>query len=210
MNENLQMTTDLFGKTLSRLTEMVERGVAHIKIGRGLGKMINEDPAIYHVAPAFWGMSMTAHLDAAQLIAFKLFDPRQGTMTVEYLLNRAEELKSSFGNATAEQVEEVIKIARRQVASLHDPLKKIRAKRNRVLAHVDPSIVSSPEKLAKQVELTFSDLNIVFGFGGQILNDVSLAFRGASQVFELFGADDYEMVFSLCMANCYFAGYKGM
>ena len=88
------MTTDLFGKTLSRLTEMVERGVAHIKIGRGLGKMINEDPAIAHVAPAFWGMSMTAHLDAAQLIAFKLFDTRKGTMTVEYLLNRAEELKS--------------------------------------------------------------------------------------------------------------------
>ena len=83
-------------------------------------------------------------------------------MTVEYLLNRAEELKSSFGNATAGQVEEVIKIARRQVASLHDPLKKIRAKRNRVLAHVDPSIVSSPEKLAKQVELTFSRFEYSF------------------------------------------------
>jgi hypothetical protein len=197
MNENLQMTTELFGNTLSRLTEMVVLGVAHIKIGRGLGKMINEDPAIAHVAPAFWGLSMTAHLDAAQLIAFKLFDTRRGTMTVEYLLNRAEELKSSFGNATAGQVEEVIKIARTQMASLHDPLKKIRAKRNRVLAHADPSIISSPEKLAKHVELTFSDLNIVFGLGGQILNEVSLGFRGASQVFELLGADDYEMAVSL-------------
>src|SRR5215469_3310836 len=136
MNENLQMTTDLFGKTLSRLTEMVVLGVAHVKIGRGLGKMINEDPAIAHVAPAFWGMSMTAHLDAAQLIAFKLFDTRRGTLTVEFLLNRAEELKSSFGNATAGQVEAIIKFARTQVENLHDPLKRIRAKRNRVLAHM--------------------------------------------------------------------------
>src|SRR5215831_16543106 len=59
MNENLQMTTELFGKSLSRLKEMVVLGVAHIKIGRGLGKMINEDPAIYHVAPAFWSKELS-------------------------------------------------------------------------------------------------------------------------------------------------------
>src|SRR5215469_1140077 len=32
MNENLQMTTDLFGKTLSRLTEMVARWLANVDV----------------------------------------------------------------------------------------------------------------------------------------------------------------------------------
>jgi hypothetical protein len=152
-----------------------------------LDKSVSDDPAIAHVAPVFWSMSITAHLDLAQLIAFKLFDLRHGTMTVEYLLDRAEELKTSFPNATAGQVEAVVDIARGQIVSLGDSLKKIRAKRNRVLAHVDPAIVSSPEKLAKQVELTFSDLNLVLNTAGNILNEISVKFRDGWSLYEMLG-----------------------
>jgi hypothetical protein len=142
-------------------------------------------------------MTMTAHLDVAQLTAFKLFDPRHGTMTVEYLLDRAEELKNSFANAKAGQVEEIVKIARNQIANLETPLKPIRTKRNRVLAHVDPTIVSSPEKLAKEIALTFTDLNLVLSTAGNILNELSVAFRDASPLYDMVGADDYEMAVSL-------------
>ena len=62
--------------------ELVALGKAHTEIGRGLGRDIGADSAIANVAPVFWGTTMTAHLDTAQLIAFKLFDPRKGTMTV--------------------------------------------------------------------------------------------------------------------------------
>ena len=109
MTRNLPLAPEVFEKALKRLMEMVMLGMTHIKIGRGLGQSVSDDPAIAHVAPVFWSMSITAHLDLAQLIAFKLFDLRHGTMTVEYLLDRAEELKTSFPNATAGQVEAVDK-----------------------------------------------------------------------------------------------------
>lgn len=187
MTRNLPLAPEVFEKALKRLMEMVMLGMTHIKIGRGLGQSVSDDPAIAHVAPVFWSMSITAHLDLAQLIAFKLFDLRHGTMTVEYLLDRAEELKTSFPNATAGQVEAVVDIARGQIVSLGDSLKKIRAKRNRVLAHVDPAIVSSPEKVAKQVELTFSDLNLVLNTAGNILNEISVKFRDGWSLYEMLG-----------------------
>lgn len=187
MTRNLPLAPEVFEKALKRLMEMVMLGMTHIKIGRGLGQSVSDDPAIAHVAPVFWSMSITVHLDLAQLIAFKLFDLRHGTMTVEYLLDRAEELKTSFPNATAGQVEAVVDIARGQIVSLGDSLKKIRAKRNRVLAHVDPAIVSSPEKVAKQVELTFSDLNLVLNTAGNILNEISVKFRDGWSLYEMLG-----------------------
>ncbi len=197
MAKNLPMTPELFGKTLDRLIQMVVLGKAHVKIGRGLGQTVSDDPAIAQVAPVFWGMSLNAHLDIAQLIAFKLFDPQHGTMTVEYLLAKADELKSSFPNATPAQVKAVVESARIQIANLTAPLKKIRAKRNRVLAHVDLAIVSNPEKLAKQVELTFSDLNLVLNTARDILNELSVKSRDTSTLYDVLGSDDYEMAVSL-------------
>ena len=192
------MTPELFGKALGRLIEMVVLGMAHIKIGRGLARAMGDDPAIANVSPVFWGMTITAHLDVAQLIAFKLFDERSGSMTIEYLLARAEELKQSFPNASPTQVEAVVKIARGQIqGTLEAPLTKIRAKRNRVLAHSDPTIIRNPGKLTKEVELTFSDLNAVLNVAGIVLNEVSVAFRDTSPLYEMIGADDYEMAVSL-------------
>jgi len=203
MAQKIPMTAELFGKTLDRLVEMVVLGKAHIKIGRGLGQDVGGDPAVASVASTFWGMTMTAHLDVAQLIAFKLFDPRHGTMTVEYLLARAEELKGSFANATAGQVEDMVKTARMRIATISDSLKKIRAKRNRVLAHVDVTIVSNPEKLAKDVELTFSDLNVVLATAGSILNDLAVASRDISPLYDMIGADDYKSAVALIVdAKC--------
>jgi hypothetical protein len=48
------ITPELFDKALSRPIEMVVLGTAHVKIGRGLGQTLSEDPAIAHVAPVFW------------------------------------------------------------------------------------------------------------------------------------------------------------
>lgn len=190
-------TLELFKKQLERLTEMVVLGKAHIKIGRGLSQALYEDPAILHVAPVFWGMTQTAHLDIAQLIAFKLFDPQSNALTVEDLLSRAEELRTSFAHGTPSQVEAVVKVARSQIASLAPQLKKIRAKRSRVLAHLDRTVIDNPEKLARAVALTFSDLNLIFNTAGNILNEVSVKFRDASTLYDLIDSEDYESAVGL-------------
>jgi hypothetical protein len=94
-------------------------------------------------------------------------------------------------------MEAVVKIARTQIANLNAPLKKIRAKRNRVLAHVDQAIVRDPAKLARQVELTFSDLNLVLNTGGSILNELSVKLRDSSPLYDMIGADDYQSAIHL-------------
>gem|GEM_PF-3721488 len=106
----------MFEKVLARLTEVVVLGRAHLKIGSGIAKTVTADPVIANVAPVFWGMSMTAHLDAAQMFAFKLFDPRRGSMTIEYLLDRAAECSEDFQNASSSQVSTIIDAARTQVS----------------------------------------------------------------------------------------------
>jgi hypothetical protein len=123
--------SELFGRALDRLIQMVVFGKAHIKIGRGLGNALKDDAALAQTAPAFWGMTLQAHLDIAQIVAFKLFDTHHGTMTVKYLLTTAAELKGAFPNTTASQVEAIIKTANAQIDNLSAPLKQIRAKRNR-------------------------------------------------------------------------------
>jgi len=197
MGKNQPLTIEDFGKALYRLIEMVVLGKAHILIGRGIGPTVNEDPAIAQVAPVFWGMSLNAHLDIAQLIAFKLFDTHHGTMTVHWLLENAKRLKGSFANGTPAQVEEVVRIGQTQVESLAGPLSRIRAKRNRVLAHTDQTIVRNPSELAKQVELTFSDLNSVLEMAGSILNELSVKLRDISPLYEMIDSNDYEQVAAL-------------
>jgi hypothetical protein len=94
-------------------------------------------------------MTLTSHLDIAQLMAFKLFDTRRGTMTIDYLLDRAAECPGSFQKATPSQVSGIIADSRSQIASIEVPLAPLRAKRNRILAHVDPTIIGNPEQVAK-------------------------------------------------------------
>lgn len=188
---------ETFEKIVKRLTEFVVLGKAHLKIGSGIAKAITADPVIEHVAPTFWGMTITSHLDAAQMLAFKLFDTRRGSMTIEYLLGRAMECSPGFQGATPTQVSEIIGAARNQILAIEDPLKRIRAKRNRILAHVDPTIVTQPEKVAEKTEIKFVDLNLIFDTAGDIVNSISVAFRDAFSILELIGATDYENAIQL-------------
>lgn len=112
-------------------------------------------PVIAHTAPTFWGMTIYAHFDMAQLIAFKLFDEQRNALTIEYLLDRAAEHPEVFPKGTAEQVAAIVGIAREQISNLSIHLIPIRAKRNRIIAHADSTIVRDPERLAKDTQVTF-------------------------------------------------------
>lgn len=198
MSRNKLVTIELLGKALDRVIETVVLAKAHLKISRDLGRTLHEDPAILHVAPAFWGLSLNAHLDAAQLYAAKLFDKRPGTISIEHLLETVEQLKDQFPHGTPEQMEEVVQRARAQIADLRTQhLSKIAAKRNRVLAHMDQKIVADPEKFAKDVQVAVPDLIAVFGTAESVLNELTERLRDASQWFDLLGTDDYRSVVKL-------------
>jgi HEPN superfamily AbiU2-like protein len=186
-------TQEKVEKILARLKESVVMGKAHLSIGRGLAEAFTQDPIIGSVAHVFWGMTITAHLDAAQLLAFKLFDSQPRSMTLEYLLELSMD-GVTFQKAKPEQVLELISTQRARITSIRPRLAPIDAKRNRIIAHADPTVITDPEKIGKQTRVTFDDLDSIFKIAGQILNNVSVAFHDVSSVFDLADVDDYQSV----------------
>jgi hypothetical protein len=183
-----------FQKTLDALIHVLLTAKGHLTIGRGVGKMITDEPEISHAGPTFWALTIYAHLDAAQLLAFKLYDKRPETITVGRLLALAEANPQIFRHRTAAQVAASVKIARNQIASMKAPLKRIHAKRNRVIAHLEQTAVHDPAKVEAATRVTFSDLNEVFFFAEGILNELAGAFRDTTASFDLIGGTDYEVV----------------
>jgi hypothetical protein len=186
-----------FESSLAKLIESVLFGKAHVVIGRGLSAKVMADPVIAHTAPTFWGMTIYAHFDMAQLIAFKLFDEQRNALTIEYLLDRAAEHPEVFPKGTAEQVAAIVGIAREQISNLSIHLIPIRAKRNRIIAHADSTIVRDPERLAKDTQVTFSNLNAIFETAAGALNEISVAYRDVSPLWPLLGDDDFEVAVQL-------------
>jgi HEPN superfamily AbiU2-like protein len=188
---------ETFSKVLNRLTEFVVLGKTNLRIARGISRDVMTDPVIADAAPVFWGMTLTSHLDIAQLVAFKLFDTRNGTMTIEYLLDRAAECSDSFQKATPSDVAALIVESRSKIASIAVSLEPLRKKRNRILAHMDPTIISNPQHLAKVCAVTFADLDLIFKIAGEILNSLNVAYRDTGTWMELSGGDDYESIVQL-------------
>jgi hypothetical protein len=120
-------------------------------------------------------MTLTSHLDIAQFGAFKLFDTRHGTMTIEYLLDRAGECLNSFRKGTPSEVSALIEESHSKIASIAIQLAPLRQKSNRILAHVEPTIVKDPERLAKACAVTFADLDVIFQIAGEILNSLNVS-----------------------------------
>src|SRR5713101_5972977 len=102
-------------KVLARLFEVLVLGKTNMKIGRGILHEITSDQTLAHVCRVFWGTTITAHLDAAQMAAFKLFDSRSGSMTVKYALDLANQCSDSFQKATPIQVQSIIDAARAKI-----------------------------------------------------------------------------------------------
>lgn len=105
-------------------------------------------------------------------------------MTIESLLSQAECHPEYFPQATPDQVSAVVRIARTRVANLKIALKPIRAIRNMLLAHLDATLIHDPTRMAEHTRVTFTDLNQVFFFAGNILNEVAVKFRDTMADFD--------------------------
>jgi len=190
------MSPEEFENVLSRLREGVVIGKAHMRIGRGLSEALAKDVVIAQVAKVFWGTTINAHLDAAQMLAFKLFDSRRGSMTVEYLLRFAEESSLAF-KAHPERIPGLFTSSHALIGGIETKLEPLNAKRNRILAHWEPTIVRAPEKLAALTKVTFADLEEIFSTAGKILNDVTAAYNDSFADFDLLDVDDYTWALQL-------------
>jgi hypothetical protein len=191
------------GKTLELVIELLRRAKSHLSVGRGIERMLMAEPVVLNAAPTFWTLTIYAHIDAAMLLAFKLFDTQPRAVGVLQLLVLTEKNPALFKNRTAAQVSAIVNIARNQIAGINDSLQAINARRNRVIAHLESTAVRDPQKLEAETAVTFSDLNKVFTFAADILNEVSVALRDISPMFDAIGINDFEVIGQLIVeAKC--------
>jgi hypothetical protein len=73
---------------IAALIQQVVVGKAHLAVTKGL---IESDPVVLNAAATFFAMTIDAQLFCAQMFAAKLYDKTSGALTMETLLQRAEE-----------------------------------------------------------------------------------------------------------------------
>jgi len=190
-------------KTLELVIDVLRRAQSHLALGRGTGEMLSSEPAILNAAPTFWTLTIVAHFDSALLLAFKLFDTQPRAVTIPQLLVLCEKNPTLFKSRSTEQVIASVTIARNQIAGIRDSLEAVNARRNRVIAHLESTAVRDPQKLEAETAVTFSDLNKVFAFAGNMLNEVSVALWDITPMFDAIGIDDFQTVGQLIVeAKC--------
>ena len=119
---------------LNALMREVLLGNTHLSIANGLREA---DPVVLDTAGVFFGLTLTAHLEAAQMYAAKLFDTHRGAETIETLLSTAGRNTQLFANGSPQEVRAAVRSAKHRVRGLGRVMKAVRLRRNKMLAHLD-------------------------------------------------------------------------
>ena len=182
------------GKTMPTISEIlislkheVVFGKAYLNIAKGLGEA---DPVVLATAQTFFGLTIEAFLQTAQMYAAKLYDTTSGAITVKSLLDAANSQAGNFKYGTPQEISAAIDDAEMRRHSLITILKSVKDRRNQSLAHLDPRTVKDPAGLANRAKLTFADLGKLFDETGAILNEFSRLWEDTTTAVWLFDEDD--------------------
>jgi hypothetical protein len=134
--------------------------------------------------------------------AAKLFDLTQGSISLYTILKRAREDKQSIStDFRRNNLDAHLKECRTKMKSLKSALNAVQTRRNKVLAHLDPSIISDPENVSKKSEITVEELKRIFVISGEVCNGVSVAYWDVWGTMDYIGIDDFSYALSLIEAG---------
>ena len=180
-------------ESLKSLYDEVLIGRAHLTIAQGLAKCHNEDPPITNVAPAFFGLSITAHLEAAQLYAAKLFEKNsKESLSLVSMLEHIENTPSILTGVSEERALEIVQSCRALISGVVDRLTPLRVRRDKILAHLDRETVTDPAKITVRAELYFKDLERFFQVAAVGVSRISGRQLFDDEQVRLMNESDYE------------------
>src|SRR5260370_41155469 len=122
------------GKALHELFSEVISGTAHLNAARSLAEASKTHPVIMMASPAFFRLTIQAHLEAAQLSAARLFDEHKDCAGIPWLLKQAKHRREEFSYRTADELDYAIKEAERVCAAEASVLASLKHSRDRWLA----------------------------------------------------------------------------
>ena len=179
---------------LNALMREVLLGNTHLAIVNGLREA---DPVVLDTAGVFFGLTITAHLETAQMHAAKLFDTHPGTETIYTLLATAGQNTHLFANGSPQEVRMAVRTAKQRVRGLNPVMNAVRIRRNKMLAHLDPETVRDPVKLFREAKLTLDDLVKILGVASEIVNEISRLYMNATHLTTFPFQDDYKQALKL-------------
>ena len=188
---NVKPTID---QILANLRNEVLLGKAYLGIGKGLA---GADPVVLSTSRTFFGLTLEASLQMSQMLAAKLYDKTNRTVTVKSLLEMAQSKAGMFKYGTPQEVSAAVKEAETRIAALVPILKSVQERRNQALAHLDPKTVTNPAGLDVEAKLTLADLEKVFAETGAILNEFSRLWQDTTSIMRFIDDDDFTSALAL-------------
>jgi hypothetical protein len=158
---------------------------------------MGESRRVVNTAPTFFGMTLEAHLNAAFLYAAKIFDTHRGSLTLRAILKYADANKGDLPAERSAEVQRIVRESDAEITKLESSLKAVRIRRNKLLAHLDPVVVSKPQEVAQQSQITVDELQEIFAVAWKVLNGVSVPYWELSGSLKLIDVDDFEHALNL-------------
>jgi hypothetical protein len=174
---------------LDALKKQVLVGKSYLDLAKGL---LKADPVILLSAPTFFGLTTDGSLELAQMAIARLYDKESRAVTVRKMLDQAGREVESFNHGTEDEVRNAIAESKQVLAELEPVLASIRARRNELLAHLDPRTVADPKALAAKANLTIPDLERTFKETEKMLIKLACLYEGTVGGLNFWGGDDYQ------------------
>jgi hypothetical protein len=186
------------------IPELLERlhregwlGWSHLRIWKQMRDYLRAHHDIAESAPAFFSLTAVAHFNAAILHMVRLLDKHKKAAGIEYLLNLAESQAKGFAHATTKQVLEQVKSDREILNDLRNRAAPLKARRDKLLAHLDRKNITDPKKLELLFRFEIDDLHGLYQSLSELVNRYEGLWSDAEELWELIGWEDFQNLVTL-------------
>ena len=210
---NPAMDAKEFSRRLSALAQDIIDAHVHYKLWRELQKQQKDNPAIMAQSPAFWRLTMRAHLNSCLYHLSRVYVAERFCMSISMLLAAIKENEKQFGRkggvagaGPGPLVECLVKNSKpldgallnedMKVCAVSDVLvRKLIATRAKGFSKVGTKVGVSPKRDEEALLLGFRDIDMLLARALAVFRHYSSQFEVTSQSGKVIANDDYKHLF---------------
>lgn len=195
-----------FERMVKRLANDVVNCAIFFRLHGDLRGAVRDFRREFDQSPAFWSLTLHAHLDAARVRLLRVYDRHSGALglgswldAIRGLVRRCQEGSDAELPAMIRPEALALDFAKldadARLASPGDPLvKKLLALRGNVIAHTNARNVMDELRLEDRFALSYDEFSALVDRATSIFNRYCGLFRGETWSTELIGRDDFRYV----------------
>ena len=197
--------TAAFERQLACLVEDAREASQHYDLYKQIREAISIEEKIIKMnrAPAFWSLTLNAHLNSCRLGLCRVYDKTRGSINIDGWLR--EHRKLLLDKALEPEIEERHHMSSPVTASTIDSdlaltneknelVKKLSAQRNKAIIHTDRLEAEGLTSVFERFPLTYSNYEELIQRADTILNRYSVLYSGAAYQLSVAGRSDVQRV----------------